>query len=305
MFKKTAKAIASALAILLTLTGCQKTEPANTVHVKLLPVNTTIKYYGNYTKTGTQLWQIVLADNIGYINVEFFTPLDATTPVGTYSVTQSGSSAAGSAIAGSMDDSGNLSGSFYVDMTYYNYAIFATSGTVKISKQGEEYTIIVDLKDGEGNTIYSESKGKFEFSDGRLSNLTADVTVQNINAAQASSEGDAYGKGNKVWIVELSNASDEKVSLEVITDALALTPEGSFTIDNSYACEEGTAAGISPFFDKTYRNGKTGAYACADSGTISITQADNVYTVTADLCDENGFNISLNYTGEVKIIKSR
>jgi hypothetical protein len=121
--------------------------------------------YGDYYGSGAANWYIDLysEQSTDMLVLEVQTPLNATTFTGNYPLAST--CASGTAVTGFIDAEGYITGSFWCqlneDYDIIDYAL-CSSGNVSIGKSGANYTISVDAKDENGNSIISEFEGSLE-----------------------------------------------------------------------------------------------------------------------------------------------
>lgn len=126
------------------------------------------KNLGDYFEVGAAYWNIMMSDasDRGTLYVQILSKLAETElPLGEYPI--SSSLEAGTAIAGDLDASRyyteygtrwvHYSASWSVDEL-----VFMKSGTVTISKSGDDYTININAIDGHGNTVTMSYTGTLE-----------------------------------------------------------------------------------------------------------------------------------------------
>ena len=121
--------------------------------------------YGDYYETGATNWYIDLYtdDTYDVLVIEVQTPTSATSFEGTYNFDTS--FAANTAVPYFIDGEGYICGSYWCLLdSDYNVADYrgCDSGSVKISKSGENYTIVLDALDADGNKITSNFTGVLE-----------------------------------------------------------------------------------------------------------------------------------------------
>ena len=121
--------------------------------------------YGDYYGTGATNWYIDLYtdDTYDVLVLEVQTPTSATSFTGTYNFATS--CAANTAVPFFIDGEGYICGSYWCLLdSNYNVADYrgCDSGSVKISKSGENYTIVLDALDADGNKITSNFTGVLE-----------------------------------------------------------------------------------------------------------------------------------------------
>lgn len=117
------------------------------------------KNFKDYYEVGTANWWIGMStqDGLGSLYIEVMTDLDATDlPLGEFAI--SSSLEVGTAVAGGLNEN-----KYYIECgTYWtHYAadystdqkVFMKSGTVGISKSGDDFTININAIDGHGNTV--------------------------------------------------------------------------------------------------------------------------------------------------------
>lgn len=283
------------------------------------------EYYGDYYESGTENWCLAMTSSNGKeeIYVEFFTALGVKDPVGTYTVDATESMAAGTALPGYIDEDSYIWPTYYFNDATQDFALIS-SGTLTVTKNGNDYTVTADFKDEEGGRICSSYTGPITIREGELEDdddddddddedieettLTSDVTVSNITFAEADYWGDAYESGTNDWTLSLENEAGDCLVLEFFTDLAAKTPEGSYTVDLTYSFAKGTMfdgyfalVGLAP----SYYNTKTEEYAYLASGTLTIAKSGDNYTVTAAFKDANGHNISANYSGKMTVAEGQ
>ncbi len=130
-------------------------------------------YYGDYYENGANNWNIYLTNNTEEICVECFTNLNASTPVGSYSIvaySESGNKV-GDALAGEISEDGYLLPTYY---TAYNssdeleiYALI-TSGSLNVTANGDTYTMTANFIDEDGNKITTNYTGAISIEQGEL-----------------------------------------------------------------------------------------------------------------------------------------
>ena len=116
------------------------------------------KNFKDYFEVGAARWWIGMStqDGLGSLSIEVMSDLDATDlPLGEFAI--SSSLEVGTAVAGGLNEN-----KYYIDYgTYWtHYAadystdekVFMKSGTVTISKSGDDFTININAIDGHGNT---------------------------------------------------------------------------------------------------------------------------------------------------------
>ena len=116
------------------------------------------KNFKDYFEVGAARWWIGMStqDGLGSLSIEVMSDLDATDlPLGEFAI--SSSLEVGTAVAGGLNEN-----KYYIDYgTYWtHYAadystdqkVFMKSGTVGISKSGDDFTININAIDGHGNT---------------------------------------------------------------------------------------------------------------------------------------------------------
>lgn len=117
------------------------------------------KNFKDYFEVGAARWWIGMStqDGLGSLSIEVMTDLDATDlPLGEFAI--SSSLEEGTAVAGGLNEN-----KYYIEYgTYWTlYAadysieekVFMKSGTVTISKSGDDFTININAIDGHGNTV--------------------------------------------------------------------------------------------------------------------------------------------------------
>jgi hypothetical protein len=121
--------------------------------------------YGDYYEVNARNWYIALdtdASNEEFV-FEVQTSLDATDITGTYQFALT--KEAGTAVAGNLEDN-YMSGSYWCLMGDDGYSMldysFIASGSVTISKTGDNYTIVMDAVDEHGHKITVNYEGALE-----------------------------------------------------------------------------------------------------------------------------------------------
>lgn len=151
--------------------------------VTMVPTEAEAYYYGDYYENGTNSWWIYLFNDSEVVGIECFSSLNATTPVGTYTVTyysESGNKV-GDALEGWFDDEGYiLPTCYYSD---YDYAL-VTAGTVTITASGSNYTVIANFEDALGHKITANYTGAMEVAEGELSDEYSMSSKGNIRSAR-------------------------------------------------------------------------------------------------------------------------
>ena len=117
------------------------------------------KNFKDYFEVGAARWWIGMStqDGLGSLSIEVMTDLDATDlPLGEFAI---GSSLeAGTAVAGGLNENKSYI-EYGTHWTHYaaDYStdekVFMKSGTVTISKSGDDFTININAIDGHGNTV--------------------------------------------------------------------------------------------------------------------------------------------------------
>ncbi|MBQ2394332.1 MAG: hypothetical protein II307_01055 [Alistipes sp.] len=121
--------------------------------------------YGDYYEVNARNWYLLL--DSGASNEEFVfevqTSLNATDITGTYQFAST--MKVGTAITGYLQDN-YMAGSYWCQIAADGYSVqdysFITSGSVTISKTGDNYTIVVDAVDEHGHKITVDYKGALE-----------------------------------------------------------------------------------------------------------------------------------------------
>ena len=124
-------------------------------------------YYGDYFEAGTNDWQLYIGNENEELCFEIFSSLDATTPVGTYTIDPEYSCGVGTAWDGY--DYGGYSMPAYYSYATEDYA-YPTSGTITISKgSGSNYIVAVAVYDELGHKISLNYTGEMEVGEGEFS----------------------------------------------------------------------------------------------------------------------------------------
>lgn len=180
------------------------------------------------------------------------------------------------------------------------------SGTVVVASEGSTYTITVDFKLDNKETLLCTYKGEITFSEQDYihTTLTADYTVPMTGLpGTVSYFGDAYDVGADVWMIEMLTPqvdNSEGMIFEVacpmgeFADGL---PVGTYTVDGSDTYEPGTYVCAPGWL--TLENGLAATWyvggftpdgvtkmAPAMSGTLTVSKEAAVYTVTFEFKDD-------------------
>ncbi len=161
-----------------------------------------------------------------------------------------------------------------------------------------EYTFTYNSTSGGGNTGGDET-----------TTLTGDVAI-NVAAAEAYYYGDLYENGCNDWDLYLYNDL-ETLYVEFLTALNSTSPVGTYTVvpwsdnitaGNAIAGEFDDEGYIWPSYYLKYDSSdKMVAYALITSGTVSVTKSGSNYTVVANLADELGNKITVDYTGAMVV----
>lgn len=123
------------------------------------------EYYGDDFDFGTNGWVFYMGNDDEELCFELFTELNATTPVGSYTIDLEYSGAKGTAWEGYYSDLGTMPG-------YYNYSTddyaYPASGTITIAASGSNYTVKVAVYDELGHKISANYTGAMEIAEGQI-----------------------------------------------------------------------------------------------------------------------------------------
>lgn len=139
-------------------------------------------YYGDAFDFGTNDWYFYMGNDNEELAFELFTELNATTPVGTYTIKvdpEYSSGAKGTAWDGYYSDYGIMP-------AYYNYNTndyaYPTSGTITIAKSsGSNYTVDIAVYDELGHKISANYTGALEIAEGQIENDYENAYAKSAN----------------------------------------------------------------------------------------------------------------------------
>ncbi len=178
-------------------------------------------------------------------------------------------------------------------------------GTVVIALSGDVYDIKINLVDSLGNTRIGTYNGaleiyeRYDYEPTTPTTITIDAPADSIEAANY---GDYYGDGvdNLALYIWDDNAAVE-LSLYVANGVTAL-PVGEYKFADDYS-EMSLEAGQlywGMFTVGSYAATEE-AYYWLNDGTLTVSEADGVYTIEGTLKSHYGSEISVNYTGAVTL----
>lgn len=221
----------------------------------------------------------------------------------------------------------NIDGDSYVT-TYSASGTSAkevTAGNVTVSKDGE-YTVIDALLTLEDDTEYEfRYVGKLRIinrtSEGEMSNLTGDVTLNDLTQGLISYWGEVFTETSDYYTVVLAgedfdlaenfgNAPSIMIGLNVTPGSSTGIPAGTYTIIDAMEADDydtGTALSgvyepsLGGFFGTMYFHTLEGFEAAIKSGTITVADnGNNSYTITFDLKDGYGHSVKGSYSGTLE-----
>lgn len=197
-----------------------------------------------------------------------------------------------------------------------------TAGTVSVKTEGG-YTVIDALL-----TLEDDSEYEFKYvgkllilnrtTEGQMSNLTGDVTLNNLTQGLVSYWGMTFTETSDYYSVVIAgedfdleenfgNAPSIMLGLNVTPGASTGIPSGTYTIIDAMEADDyetGTALSgvyeptLGGFFGTLYFHYLEGFEAAIKTGTIQVVNnGNNNYTITLDLKDGYGHSIKGSYSG--------
>lgn len=178
---------------------------------------------------------------------------------------------------------------------------------------GTDYTIVAFGYDGAATTKLYKYDFTFEGQGGGgegYSTLTSNVSVTNVQYAEAVYYGDFYDTGTGNWTVYLDSANCG-IQVELFKTLGYTDVAGSFTVDQTFS---GAVNTIFPGFldEEGYMYGAwyytldsqgniDDPSATAEEGTAVLTKSGSTYTIKVNLKDMNGYSMTCDYTGTLTI----
>lgn len=173
---------------------------------------------------------------------------------------------------------------------------------------GTDYYAFAYHVDGQGNILSNVEFVEFKTLEGS-GNIGGgeNVVVDNLVFANYENYGDFYENGAANWYIQMQDYSFENmVTVEIQTALNATSFVGTYPISDTFAA--GTAV-----FGFTYNDYLYGTLwglvnedelvidaVLAASGSVTIAEAAEGYTITVDIADENGRTAKATYTGAVE-----
>ncbi len=327
--KKLVYTLTMVVAIACMATSCDKdkdnNDPKDTTKNDSIPVDSTVtpaeaiefaegyvSFYGTqYSETNNHmlvLYTDMTMDDDGYFNSKGYAlQLDLYTTdeelvAGKYTLSDDEAYPAGTFSAEysawvDVDDAGEQT----------DYGIQA--GTVNIALAGDIYTIDINLTDSLGNErvahyegaleIYDERENPYDYEPTTPTTITVNAPADSI---EATNYGDYYDNGTDNLVLDIwDDNTTVSLSLYVANGATAL-PVGEYKFANDYS-EMSLEAGSlywGMFIVGSYAATEEDYYWLND-GTLTVSEADGVYTIVGTLKSYYGSEISVNYKGAVTL----
>lgn len=244
---------------------------------------------------------------------------------GTYTVNDNGSK--GSWLAGFIDESIYWPNGTYLEQIQENYSqecLMAATGTITIARDGDNYSVTLDLTSDTGYKMTGTFDGPIAFYDrANVNNTTSTLTEDTIvhvedSPAKAGFYGDIYDVKGDNWYLEIGTfeVGSENMQLDLMAPQVGYTgelPEGTYTVSETYTqgeyavvpgerSESGVLA-YSWYVGDIRDDGFSYQQAPAKTGTVTISKSGSDYNVSFEFYDDNNpaYKFWGSWTGPISI----
>lgn len=244
---------------------------------------------------------------------------------GTYTVNDNGSK--GSWLAGFIDERIYWPNGTYLEQIQENYSqecLMAATGTITIARDGDNYSVTLDLTSDTGHKMTGTFHGPISFYDranvnNTLSTLTEDTIVHVEDMpAKAGFYGDLYDVKGDNWYLEIGTfaVGSENMQLDLMapqTGYKGELPEGTYTVSETYTQGEyavvpgersaGGMLAYSWYVADIRDDGASYHQAPAKKGTITISKSGSDYIISFEFFDDQNpaYKFWGSWTGPIEI----